>query len=92
MEKKITDKGLVNASAEKCFWVHNGPILKNSKELLDALKKMKRPTFTHHVNKGKNDFSKWIKEVLGDNQLAEALEKARTKQEFIKNIRKKLAS
>lgn len=83
-------KNLANVPPEKCFWVHNGPILRNLAELLSALKKMKKGTFVHHVNKEKNDFSKWIKEVFGDKTLASALEKTRTKEGLIRILKKEI--
>ncbi len=79
-----------DAPPEKCFWVHEGPIVKNLKEMLAALKKMKRDTFKHHVNREKNDFSRWVSEVLGNKKLAEKLKKTRSKKGFMEKIESEL--
>jgi len=81
---------LVDAPPEGCFWVHNGPIVKNLKELLASLKKMKKDTFRHHVNKEKNDFSKWIQDVLGHKKLAEDLKKIRSKKSLMEKIEREI--
>lgn len=81
---------VIDAPQEKCFWVHNGPIVKNLKELLAALKRMKKDTFRHHVNKEKNDFSRWVNEVLGDKELADELKKTRSKRGFMEKIAKEI--
>ena len=91
MAKRKTKKKLVDAPDEMAFWVHDGPVLKNLKELLKAARKMNKEIYSHHVNKQKNDFSKWIKDVLGHKSLANALEKVKTKKEFIKTLQKEVS-
>lgn len=54
----------------KRFYCHNGDILNNIYELKDALDRMDSPTFQHHVTEEKNDFARWVREVLGDDKLA----------------------
>ena len=71
---------------EKSFWVNHGPILKNVAELPSALRKMGDKTFQHHVSPQKNDFAKWIREVFGEKNLAEALAKAKNKENMIRAI------
>ena len=88
MKKK--EVKLVDAPPEKCFWVHNGPIVKNLKELVAALKKMKKDTFRHHVNREKNDLSRWVEEVLGNKKLALALKKTRSKKGVMEKIEREM--
>lgn len=97
MAKKKTTKGKKNVKKflgdvipENCFWVNNGPIVKNVEGLLGALKRMSDKTFGHHVNEAKNDFSNWVNEVIGDKSLATALKKARTKPSAIKALEKRI--
>lgn len=86
METKPAEK-ILDVPPEKRFWVNNGPILKNPKELLTALRKMKKETFSHHVNKEKNDFSKWVEEVFENKELAEEIRDAKTKRQIIKTLK-----
>ena len=70
----------------KCFWVNNGPILKNIAELGNALRRMSDKTFQHHVAKNKNDFAKWIEDVFRDKNLAQAVRQAKGKEGIIRVV------
>jgi len=82
-KQKVT---IINAENELCFWVNNGPILRNLKDLKNALKKISEETFKYHVNKEKNDFANWVKNVLGDKILANKLAKIKTVKTTTKTI------
>jgi len=58
---------------EKAFWVSDGRYIRNIYELAQALDDMKEKTFKFHVNKKKNDFSEWIRHVVGDEKLADEI-------------------
>lgn len=90
--KEEARRYLSDAPTEQCFWVNNGPILKNLEELANALPEMNEDTFKHHVNSEKNDFSSWINDVVGDQKLANDLLSSRNKESFLKKIRNRLNS
>ena len=91
MNKKTKEKlDLINAKNESCFWINNGPVLKNLKDLKESLPIMSKETFNYHVNKEKNDFAAWIKEVLKDSALANKLAKTKTLKFTIKAIEDRL--
>lgn len=79
-------KSLVVAEGDRRFWVWQGPVLKDLKGLRDALLKMKDNQFAHHVNKEKNDFARWVGEVLQDQVCARALTKVRTKTKTLEKV------
>ena len=81
---------LADVAPEQCFWINNGPIVRNLGQLPGAIRSMKQETFMHHVNKGKNDFSNWIKHVVGDAQLANSVSKMKTKQPMIDALNKRI--
>ncbi|MFH1331718.1 MAG: DUF5752 family protein [archaeon] len=60
-----------NVSQEKAFWVSDGRYVRNIYELVQVFEDMKEKTFKYHVNKKKNDFSEWIRQVIGDEKLAD---------------------
>ena len=60
---------------EKRFYCHDGKILNNIYELKSALDTMSNHTFNHHVTEEKNDFSRWVREVLIDDKLSNDLAK-----------------
>ena len=49
-------------------------------------------TFVCHVNNQKNDFSTWVKEVIGDEKLAAYLQKSPTKTQAEIIVLAKVAS
>jgi|GEM_PF-1984630 hypothetical protein len=75
---------LVDAQNEQCFWVNNGPILKNLAELKQAAEEMTGEQFDYHARRDGNDFAKWADEVLGEKALAKKLSQQKTKLGFIK--------
>lgn len=77
---------ILNATPEKSFWVNKGPVLKNIVELKNALIKMDQRTFGYHVNKNKNDFATWIKDVFGYSDLAQRLRHNNTIKDMEKSI------
>ena len=83
---------LRDIAPEQCFWVNNGPILKNLDELANALPEMSDESFHHHVSNDKNDFSSWIKDTIGDQKLANDLLSSKSKDSALKKIRNRLNS
>ena len=75
VRKKITQSILNDVPDEHAFWCCDGVIVKNLEGLYIALKTMSLETFHHHFNHNKNDFSKWVREVVGDITLARQLDK-----------------
>ena len=85
-------KILNDVAPEKCFWINNGPVVRNLYELSSAIKNMRRETFIHHANGDKNDISKWVREVLNDEMLADDLLRTSTKESAYKIISKRISS
>lgn len=83
---------LCDCGSEQCFWVNNGPIIKNLDELAAAMKGITDEQFTHHVNSDRNDFSKWIAEVIGDMALAKELSKVRSRTSATRTVNARLAA
>ncbi|MCD5396988.1 MAG: hypothetical protein LRZ96_00105, partial [Candidatus Pacebacteria bacterium] len=71
---------------ECCFWVCDKKVLKNLAELKVALERMSNKTFTYHVNKNKNDFARWINDVLKEKALARTLKNIKSQKMFLKKI------
>ena len=87
---KQTENFLGDVPNDKFFWVCDGQIIRNLNGLVTSLGKMNNGTFTYHVNKEKNDFSTWVKEVIGDNTLARELKKRKSKASTIKTIKERI--
>ena len=56
------------------FKLTDGTILKNLKDLLEALRSMEEGVFAHHVNEYRNDFANWVRDVFDEQALADILD------------------
>jgi hypothetical protein len=90
-KKEDAARFLCNAPSEQCFWVNNGPVLKNVEELADTLQQISDDTYRYHANKEKNDFSRWILEVIGDQKLANDLLSSRSKVSAVKKLKTRIS-
>ena len=91
-KKDDAAKFLCNAPAEQCFWVNNGPVLKNVEELADAVQQMNDDTYFYHANREKNDFSSWIRDVFHDQKLANDLLSSKNKESAVSKLRSRINS
>ena len=83
---------LSDCAPEQCFWCNNGPVLKNLEELANFLPEMNEDTFRHHVNNDKNDFSNWVRDIIGDQKLADNLLSSSTRESALKKVMNRLNS
>ena len=72
------------------FWFTNGTIAMNIYELVSAIEVCDKKVFEYHVNQEKNDFYKWILDVLGDYVLARRIKKEFDQKKFAKKIRRRI--
>ena len=90
--KEEARKYLIDVAPEHCFLVNNGPILKNLDELANSVQQLSGETYRHHVNREKNDFSRWINDAIGDSRLANDLLSSRSRESASKKIKNRLNS
>ncbi|MEM2121202.1 MAG: DUF5752 family protein [Candidatus Woesearchaeota archaeon] len=83
-------EALKDVKPEFVFWLCDGSTIKNLEELLEHLKMMNDETFRYHVNQEKNDFAKWIFDIIKDEKLANDLKKTQNKSEFIKIVNNRI--
>ncbi len=77
-----------NVPEENYFYLANGLIVKNLGELLSALDMIDNETFEKHVNKEKNDFADWVRDIYKAQKFSESLRKSNKIESMIKVIRK----
>ena len=68
-------KFLSQVPEEYVFRCQDGRVLRDMKELAEALTTMTDETFAYHSNVEKKDFSNWVKDIIGDEKLAKDLGK-----------------
>ena len=91
MEKNKGEGFLLDVAPSNFFILSHGVKIKNLVELAESLRTISDKVFEHHVNSYKNDFSNWIRDVIKDNELADNISKARSKNEIIDLIEKKIS-
>jgi hypothetical protein len=79
ISKEEANRRLGNVPDEKRFWCHDGKLIKNLGELEKALNDMSDEIFHYHSGEGRNDFSNWVRDVVGDDKLAKDLSKAKSR-------------
>ena len=71
---------------EKYFYVSDGTVIKNLKELPDALRNMSPEAFNSHVNEEKNDFYNWVNDVFEHASLARKIKTTKRKETMAKKV------
>jgi len=72
-----------DVSPDKILKLVNGMLVINMASLYDEIAAMKDEDFEKHVNTEKNDFARWVRDAVGDKELAEHLELTTSKQEIL---------
>ncbi len=91
MSKKTAKKLLADVPQEHAFRFHDGRILGNMGDLGEALKTMEKDTFASHASAQKNDFSNWVRDVIGDRKLAGDLDRSSNRTQAAKKVVERVA-
>ena len=86
ISKTIAEERLADVLQEKRFWCSDGRVLKNLPELKLALEQMSEGVFRHHSNETRNDFSNWVRDVIGEEKLSRDLQKSKTQAQAAKAV------
>ncbi len=78
---------LGNVPDSKVLISHDGQSFKNLNELAQGLSRMTGKTYAFHVNRCKNNFAKWVREVIGDQELANDLKQTLTPRDASRKVR-----
>jgi hypothetical protein len=90
VKQDIIRMRLEDVPGDKVFWCSDGKVIKNLKELASALKEMTEEIYLRHANGEKNDFSNWVRDVIGDVTLAYQLKKAKTRVTAARRVKDRL--
>ena len=88
--KEDAQRVLRHVPDEKRFYCHDGKILNNLYELRIALEQMDENTYKHHVTEEKNDFARWVREVLMDSKLSNDLSKCATSRDAMQVVAERI--
>jgi hypothetical protein len=82
---------LGDVPVEKRFWCHDGRYISNLAELGKALNDMGDETFGYHSGGGRTDFGNWVRDVVGDQKLANDLTRARSRAQAGQAVAQRIA-
>jgi hypothetical protein len=91
ISKEEANRRLGDVPGEKHFWCHDGKLIKNLVELENTLNDMSDETFHYHSGEERKDFSNWIRDVVGDNKLANDLSKAKSRIQASKAVAQRIS-
>ncbi len=82
-------KFLAPVPEQYAFWCIDGNKFRDLRELGGALAGMSDQTFAYHCNDIKNDFSNWVRDVVGDKNLAQDLESATGREQAARIVQER---
>lgn len=91
ISRQDAKKLLANVPEEYVFRSYDGSMLRNMRDLAQSLASMTDETFTYHSNEEKKDFSNWVRDIIGDQTLAKALEKSLDRNSAAGEVSRRLA-
>ncbi len=68
------------------FWLCTNQKLFSLRELSAALETISDETFRYHVNRDKNDFENWIRDIIQDRELAREISRIKTRETLTRKI------
>jgi len=89
--KDVAKERLADVPDDVVFRCCDGRIMRNLKELEDVLAGMENEVFVHHVTEERNDFRKWVNDVIRDEKLARDLEKSLNSEQAAKAVSSRIA-
>jgi hypothetical protein len=89
--KNIAERWLANVPDEVVFRCRNGRTMRNLRELEHSLAGMADETFAYHTTEGRSDFSRWVRDIFGDEKLAKDLEKSLDREQATKAVSSRIA-
>jgi hypothetical protein len=89
--KQDAARVLADVSQGKVFFCHDGCVVKNLQQLAECLDHISGDSYLHHVTPVNNDFSNWVRDVFGDDKLANELTNSTNHVEAAKAVRNRIA-
>lgn len=90
MPRKSIKKSSRDISDQLYFWTNDGRILRSLADLAVALREMNDGVFKHHVNVERNDFAKWIEEILGEPVFARKMRTMKSRLTALRSVEAEL--
>ncbi|MEK6967498.1 MAG: DUF5752 family protein [Nanoarchaeota archaeon] len=90
MRRKIStveaNRILARTPEQVSFWLCTNKKLYSLRELSATLSAISDEVFRYHVNRDKNDFENWIRDIIQDRELAREISRIKTKETLNRKI------
>jgi hypothetical protein len=84
ISKEAAEQYLADVSPMwRAFWFHMHLYAKNIEEFCAGLGAIDDGVYSYHSSEGHGDLSRWVREVIGDGELADELDKVKTREEAV---------
>jgi hypothetical protein len=71
---------------DEAFWLCSNVTVQSLEELAFHLMRVDDAVFRYHIQRSRNDFEDWIRECIGDRELAREIARVKTKDTLAKKI------
>jgi len=72
------------------FWLCTNRMIYSLRELEKSLNSVDDEIFRYHVNRDKNDFERWIRDIIKDKELAREIARIKTKETLVRKISERI--
>lgn len=86
LNEKEAKKILAKVPLDVSFWLCTNHYLRGLRELSTALESISDDTFRYHVNRDKNDFEVWIRQIVKDKELSREISRIKTKETLVRKV------
>lgn len=90
LDIETAKKYLKDVGKEHAFLLKRGHRVASLAELFEELKTISQEEFLHHVTDDKNDFAKWVEDIIGDRHLAESMREVKDKENMLDKVKSRL--
>ncbi len=77
---------LSKVPSDVSFWLCTNEYLRNLDQLGKSLNSVNDEVFRYHVNRDKNDFEYWIRDIINDKELAREISRIKTRETLVRKI------
>lgn len=77
---------LSRVPSQRSFWLCTNQNLRSIADVSKALQVANDEVFRYHVNRDKNDFEAWIRDIVKDKDLAREIARVKTRETLIRKI------
>ena len=71
---------------DEAFWLCSNVTVQSLEEMAYELMRVEETVFRYHIQRNRNDFEEWIRDCIGDRELARDIARVKTRETLAKKI------